>query len=134
MSKDIPPDEPGPPSPPTIRRSGSDKRRRRHVHRIRLDDTEYDRLRASAANAAQSISGYIRHRALGDPGPRTRRVPPVDRAALSAAVGALNKVGSNLNQLTRLANIGIALNTAEMRNVLVTLHLALEAVLERLGQ
>jgi hypothetical protein len=43
---------------------------------------------------------------LGTPGPRAKRSPPVNAEALGRATAALNKVGSNLNQVAHRLNAG----------------------------
>jgi HAMP domain-containing protein len=94
------------PSPRKLSRSGSEKRRRRRVVLVRFDEREWATLETRAGHLELSFAAYLRQRALGDPGPRAKRRPPVDVAALGRAMAALNKAGGNLNQIARALNAG----------------------------
>jgi Bacterial mobilisation protein (MobC) len=91
---------------PRISRSGSEKRQRRRVVLVRFDEREWAALETRAGHLELSFAAYLRQRALGDPGPRAKRRPPVDVAALGRAMAALNKAGGNLNQIARALNAG----------------------------
>jgi len=95
------------------RRSGSQKRRRnRHID-VCCDEAEFVIIDHKARTAGMSLASYLRNCALGSPGPRARRAPPVNAEVLAHAVAALNKVGSNLNQLARIMNSGGAIGSAK---------------------
>ena len=59
-----------------------------------------------------SRGSYLRTCALGSPGPRARRSPPVNAEILAHAVAALNKAVSNLNQIARVLNSSGAMGIA----------------------
>jgi hypothetical protein len=56
-------------------------------------------IKAAAARTGYMVGPYLRALALGSPGPRAARRPPVEREALARILGHLGKVGSNINQL-----------------------------------
>jgi hypothetical protein len=88
------------------RSSGSEKRQRVHKVDSRWDGIEHASLAAAAQTAGLTKGGYIRALVLGCPGPRSQRAPSVNAQALAQATAALNKVGSNLNQIARVLNAG----------------------------
>ena len=93
------------------RGSGSEKRRRVHKVDTRWDGIEHASLAAAAQTTGLTKGGYIRALVLGCPGPRSQRAPSVNALALAHATEALykatkaiNKVGSNMNQIARVLN------------------------------
>jgi len=101
--------EPEIPSPAKPRRRppvrGKAGGRTRHKA-VWLTDAEAGLLEARAAASGLSVASYLRASALGDAGPRARRAPTIEKQALGAAIAELNKIGSNINQIARAANIG----------------------------
>jgi hypothetical protein len=95
-----------PDTSPFQARSGSQKRQRNRKTDIRWDDEEYSALTEKAQGTGLSRNAYVRAAVLGTPGPRARRSPPVNAEALGRATAALNKVGSNLNQVAHRLNAG----------------------------
>lgn len=87
-------------------RSGSNKRQRNGAVLVRLLPEERAAIEARAREAGLSLAAFLRAAALGTPGPRARRSPHVNAEALGRATAALNKVGSNLNQMARGLNAG----------------------------
>jgi hypothetical protein len=83
-----------------------EKRRRNRKTDTRWNDDEYSALNEKAHETGLSLNAYIRAAVLGTPGPRARRTPPVNAEALGRATAALNKVGSNLNQIAHGLNAG----------------------------
>lgn len=75
--------------------SGSDKRQRPNILRVRLSDAELAALTQRAEASNRTVAAYVRDVALGQ-SPRSR-----DNAAL---VAALSRVGNNLNQLAKRAH------------------------------
>jgi hypothetical protein len=71
---------------------------------FRADAAEFLLIDENAHTMGMSRGSYLRACALGSPGPRARRAPHVNAEALARATAALNKVGSNLNQLARVFN------------------------------
>jgi hypothetical protein len=74
--------------------------RDRLIH-LRCTDHERTAIKAAAAEAGFSVGAFLRLLALGDAGPRAVRKPPVEREELVRILGALGKVGSNINQIAK---------------------------------
>lgn len=108
-------------------RSGSEKRRRGAPVSIRFLDDERAEAQAKAAEAGMSLASYGRAAMLGDPGIRAKRAPTVNAVLLAQAVAALNKAGSNLNQIAHHLNAGHAAGSAV---TVQTLHETRAAVLQ----
>jgi hypothetical protein len=87
------------------------KRRRNRPRRAPVDDprtqfiavrctvTERAAITDRATLAGLSVGAYLRNQALGSPGPRAVRKPPIERKELARLLGWLGKLGSNVNQL-----------------------------------
>jgi hypothetical protein len=72
---------------------------------------------------------------IGTPGPRAQRAPSFDARALAQATAALNKVGSNLNQMARILNAGGAdITTRECVAVLDDVRGAVAGILDIVGR
>ncbi len=101
------------PQPP-YKRSGSEKRQRaKGAVLVRLLPSERAAVEENASATGLSLAGYARASMLATPGPRAKRRAPVDAVALAHATAALNKVGSNLNQIAHFLNAGGATATAQ---------------------
>lgn len=92
-------------SKPAVVRRVENRQRNRKTD-TRWDDAEYSALTDRAQETGLSRNAYIRAAVLGTPGPRAKRSPPVNAEALGRATAALNKVGSNLNQIAHVLNAG----------------------------
>jgi len=71
---------------------------------VRCTAEERTRIDEASAQAGLAIGPYLRTLALGKPGPRARRRPPIERAELARLLGHLGKIGSNINQLAHANN------------------------------
>jgi hypothetical protein len=102
---------------------------------VRCTDGEHASLTAAAAQAGLSVGAYLRRAALGDIGPRARRQPSAERRDLAKALGLLGHHGSNLNQLTRIANTTGAL-PAELAldDLAAQVRAIRDAVMQALGR
>ena len=105
----------------TGRRKRSEERQRTAQFRVRLTPEEKAAMEAAAAAAGLDLAAFIRLRTLATKGPRTRRRIDADLAALASLRGELGYTGNNLNQLTRLANMGDMDRPAELDHVLALL-------------
>ena len=76
--------------------------RRDVIIRVRLTQTEKNKMLISSSDVGCNLSDYLRLKAL-DNSPRTKRASP-ERAAFITALAQLGKVGSNLNQIARALN------------------------------
>jgi len=66
---------------------------------VRCTAKERAAIDEAATKAGLSIGAYLRALALGSPGPRAVRRPPIERKELARLLGHLGKIGSNINQL-----------------------------------
>lgn len=71
---------------------------------VRCTAKEHTTIDEAARRAGLSVGAYLRTLALGSPGPRSVRRPPIERKELARLLGHLGKVGSNLNQLAYAFN------------------------------
>jgi hypothetical protein len=93
------------PQPPLYKRSGSERRQRaKGAVLVRLLPEERAAVEEKAREVGLSLASFLRTCGLGTPGPRAKRMPPVNAEALGRATAALNKVGSNLNQIAYVLN------------------------------
>lgn len=106
------------PPPDRPSRSGSQKRARVQSWQIALTPEEFAIVKQKAADAGLSASSYGRSLMLGDPGARARRTPTVNAEAIARATAALNKVGSNLNQVAHVLNAGKAPAAGEVETAI----------------
>ena len=91
--------------------------------------------RRKAREVGLSLASFLRACGLGTPGPRARRSPPVNAEALGRATAALNKVGSNLNQIAHALNAGGAgLTMQECFAALAETRAAAAAIREIVGR
>jgi Bacterial mobilisation protein (MobC) len=77
--------------------------RERLIH-LRCTDHERAAIKAAAAEAGFSVGAFLRLLALGDAGPRAVRKPPIELGELVRILGALGKIGSNVNQIAKEVN------------------------------
>lgn len=73
----------------------------RQIH-FRLSEVQFEKLQFSAAQVGQSASNYAKQRALKTP----LIYPKFSPETAQQLTYQLAKIGNNLNQLTRLANLG----------------------------
>jgi hypothetical protein len=123
-----------PQSPPHVK-SVVENRQRNNKTDTRWDDAEFAALVEKAQETGLSRNAYIRAAVLGTPGPRAKRSAPVDAEALGRATAALNKVGSNLNQIAHVLNAGgTTLTMRECFAALAEARAAAAAIREIVGR
>ncbi len=87
-----------------------------------------------AAEAGLSTGGYLRARALGSAGPRAVKRPQAERDLLVRILGALGKLGSNVNQTAKWSNTERAAASlaeiAKMREDIAAMRAAVLKALE----
>lgn len=121
--------------PPRYKRSGSERRQRGVPVSVRFLPDERATVEDRAREVGLSLASFLRACGLGTPGPRARRSPPVNAEALGRATAALNKVGSNLNQVAYRLNAGDrSLTQHECFAALAEVRAALARILEILGR
>jgi hypothetical protein len=84
-------------------RRKSENRQRQRVRHFRFDSAEDAALEAAAAEAGLSVTAYVRQRTIGSAGVRSLR-KRIDLAELARLLGETGKIGSNVNQIARVAN------------------------------
>ena len=72
----------------------------------RFTEAEATRHEAAAAAAGITVSDLIRAALDGTPPPRRRARPSPDTVELARVMGAVGRIGSNVNQLAHVANTG----------------------------
>ena len=116
--------------PPSKARSGSEKRQRKYVARIRLDKAEAVKLEELASASGLAVGAYLRAAGLKSAGVRAKPRPSIDRELLARANADLNRVGNNINQIAHALNIGLDAPSylgeamRELRGVLAALRRA----------
>lgn len=86
--------------------TGSDSRQRQRVISFRVSQDEYDRIQSEADRSGVTTGTFARDVLIGAKAPRRVRRPPAEKAELVRILGALGKIGSNVNQLAAKANSG----------------------------
>ena len=71
---------------------------------VRCTAQERAAITELATKSGLAVGAYLRATALGHPGPRAVRRPPIERKELARLLGHLGKVGSNINQLAYAFN------------------------------
>jgi len=120
-------------APWTGRRKVSDPKSR--IVPIRFTPEQYEQLSEKANRAGMAIGAAARTILLGTAGPRAVKRPPVEKAELARLLGAIGKIGSNVNQLARAFNEGrdapSLAELAEMRADIAAMRAAVMAALGR---
>lgn len=119
-----------PESPP----KKSEKRLRTEVIFARVTPDEKAAFLARADRAGMATAAFMRAVAIGDPGPRARRRPPVDHVAIRQLLGELGRVGNNLNQIARAVNSGEDINLPALREALASYLPLRDAIFLALGK
>jgi hypothetical protein len=110
------------------------KRQRTEQMVVRCTPEERAELEARAVRAGLAVGAYLRQQALGGSGPRARRRPPADAAALLLVEGQLGRIGNNVNQLARAANAGGWPSTLVMEDAAQAVIDACDAIVQALGK
>lgn len=84
---------------------------RNNTIKIRVSDDEKASILKCAEKARMNISTYIRNSALQD------KVVIIDNAALYKLLSSLRMIGSNINQIAKVANSTGALYSADMKDI-----------------
>jgi uncharacterized protein (DUF1778 family) len=118
----------------TKRRSGSEKRKRQPRVTFRVTPEERDALEKAAIGAGLTVASYVRGVVLSAPKTKQRRRPSVEVEALARLLGALNKVGSNIFQITRRVNFGETPVAEEFHEALTGYRETVGAILATMGR
>ncbi len=102
---------------------------------VRCTAQERAAIREAADKSGLAVGAYLRATALGSPGPRAVRRPPIERRELARLLGHLGKVGSNLNQLARAFNrAGRIPSKAELHQAREEIGTIRDALMKALGR
>lgn len=91
-------------------RRGSETRKKTFAVTTRYDAQEYAELEEAASRAGLTRASYQRVQALAKPRTRSTRRAPVEKKLLGRLLGQIGKIGSNLNQIARAANMGFGVH------------------------
>jgi len=104
-----------------------DKAKRTHRWQVPLSESERAEIKARARALGLPVAAYMRSVVLGVE-------PPARRAGVDAeAVAALNRLGSNLNQIARVGNKSGTL-TAPQIKTLAALHTQIKQAAGKIGE
>jgi len=84
----------------------SENRHRQKRLTVRFNEQELEALQDRADQAGLSCSGYLRHTILQPKPPRQSHRPVKDHEKLARLLGAIGRIGNNINQLAHVANAG----------------------------
>ena len=106
-------------------RTGTETRQKSLPVTTRYSPEEFAQLEEAASRAGLTRASFQRVQSLSTP-PKTRSTKraPIERQLLAKSLGQLGRVGNNLNQLARIANLEhiererIMLAIADLRNLL----------------
>lgn len=84
--------------------SGSDKRQRSHVIRVRVSAEEHAKAKLRADRSGLSMSAYFRAAALDAKPLRAERQPAINRKAMAQLLGQLGMVRQELRDAAELGD------------------------------
>jgi hypothetical protein len=85
---------------------------------LRLSFNERVELEQRSNDAGLSMGGYCKFAIFEKPPPRSARRPVRDRAELAKLLGAVGKVGNNLNQIAHQLNVHGSIDMPELKQAL----------------
>jgi len=100
--------------PQKKKRSGSETRQRDDVISVRVKPGERLKIEANAAAADLCASSFLRVLGTGAQRPRERRRPSPDMREVAKLLGECGRIGGNVHQITKRANLGEIPRSAEM--------------------
>ena len=118
---------------PKAGRCGSETRKRTIAVTTRYDLDEFAELDNAASKAGLTRASYQRVQSLSHPKTRSTRRAPIERELLARLLGQIGKIGSNLNQIARDANLGLGVR-AELASVLGELRNLIPPLMRALGR
>lgn len=121
-------------SEPKRSRQGSETRQKQHRITIRLAESEHAEIEAAAERAGQSVGAFVRSRVLLGAVTRARRRPSVEVQALAKLQAEMNRVGSNIHQMSKRINFGETPASDEIRSAFQGYREVVAAILTTLGR
>lgn len=117
----------------TIARRGTETRKKTFVVSSRYDAAEYAELEEAASRAGLTRASYQRVQSLAVPKTRSTRRAPIERELLAKTLWHLGKIGNNLNQIAKAANID-PIDRVQVGQALEVLRAIFDLVLRALGR
>jgi Bacterial mobilisation protein (MobC) len=114
-------------------RRGTEQRKKTVSVTSRYDADEFAELEAAASRAGLTRASYQRVQSLSKPKTRSTRRAPVEKELLAKTLGQLGRIGSNLNQIARAANMNKD-ERAGLDDALAELREAAPLLLKALGR
>jgi hypothetical protein len=99
-----------------------------HPLNLRLTDEENTQLETITEKLGVSKAGYVKSMVFGRPIPKTSKRPKAVEADLRQLLGLMGKLGSNANQIARLANSGTITDQQEAADSLKNIQAELTAM------
>ncbi|MEQ1864542.1 MAG: hypothetical protein ABL996_07795 [Micropepsaceae bacterium] len=118
----------------TVRRRGSEQRKKYRRFTVRLSPEERAELEAAAEREGLTLGSYVRARTLAAPLTRSRRRPSIEVQAVTRLQGEMNRVGSNIHQLVRRLNFGETPLGDEVRDAFQGYREVIAEILHVLGR
>lgn len=115
-------------------RSGSEKRQRDKITPIRWASDEFNKVAGRARDAGLSFGAFMRALGLGDEGPRSQRLPPVEKELLLIIRGQFGRLNNNVNQIAKNGNSGFPVDLPELRLVMKDYPPIRDAIFKALGK
>lgn len=135
---DAPPSAPNAPpeGPPKKKRPrGSNKCQRYKYFMVRVTPVEFNDIAANANAAGLCGAAYLRGAGLkGNPGERSRYIPPVETEQLKTLRGDLGRLNNNVNQIAHQLNMGGYVAPADLRQVLLDYPGLRNAIFHAMGK
>ena len=114
-------------------RSGTERRRKTHTVTSRFSPEEMKELDEAASEAGLTRASFVRARTLAAPVTRPTKRASIDRQLLARLLAQMARVGNNLNQIARAANVGEA-HRYEAGDALAELRALAPLIHEALGR
>ena len=115
-------------------RHGTEKRQRSATVTIRLTPAELSELQIRAERRGLSSASYCREALIGTAGRRAQRRHPANVDELRRLLGAVGKVGANVNQIAAAANRGRAPDGDEILSAAIDIREMRSAIMQALGR
>jgi hypothetical protein len=116
------------------KRGGSETRKRTRLTAHRWLEDEFNAVASRAKDAGYSFGAYVRACALGDAGPRSQRIPPVENENLTRLLGGLGRLNNRINQIAHNGNAGFPVDLPELKLAMKDYFSLRDGMLEALGK
>jgi hypothetical protein len=116
------------------KKNGSENRARKKIVPVRVTAEEHAEIVAKAAATSLSAGGFLRACGLGRVTAGTKRRASVDYVLLGKAIAELRRVGNNINQLAKAANMKEPTDSAKLNHALDEYMTTLQQLREASGR